>query len=161
MANLPAELGPNEIYRACDPPPSPSRPPPTFPTSPRSSARSAPSRRSSSAWASTDGATTSSPSGPPGTGKTTTVYDFLKRQAASLPAPDDWIYVYNFAKPYQPNAIRMPAGKAQEFRKDMEKLVEDLQAAITQAFESEEYEKQKRDHRPAGRRAAGGQARAR
>ena len=65
---------------------------------------------------------------------------------------------YNFAKPYQPNAIRMPAGKGQEFRKDMEKLVEDLQAAITQAFESEEYEKQRRDHRPAGERAAGEQA---
>ena len=66
-------------------------------------------------------------------------------EAASLPAPDDWVYVHNFAKPYQPNAIRMPAGKGQEFRKDMEKLVEDLQAAITQAFESEEYEKQKRE----------------
>ncbi len=52
--------------------------------------------------------------------------------------------MHNFAQPYRPNAIRMPAGKAQEFRKDMEKLVEDLQAAITQAFESEEYDKQKR-----------------
>jgi lon-related putative ATP-dependent protease len=39
----------------------------------------------------------------------------------------------------------MPAGKGQEFSKDMEKLVEDLQAAITQAFEGEEYDKQKRD----------------
>jgi lon-related putative ATP-dependent protease len=82
--------------------------------------------------------------GPLGTGKTTTVYDFLKRAAASLPAPDDWIYVYNFAKPSAPNAIRMPGGKARAFQKDMEKLVEDLQAAITQAFEGEEYEKQKR-----------------
>ena len=82
--------------------------------------------------------------GPLGTGKTTTVYEFLKRAAASLPAPDDWIYVYNFAKPSAPNAIRMPGGKAQAFQKDMLKLVEDLQAAITQAFEGEEYEKQKR-----------------
>lgn len=82
--------------------------------------------------------------GPTGTGKSTTIHDFLSRQAASLPAPDDWVYVHNFTKPHQPNAIRMPAGKGQEFRKDMEKLVEDLQAAITQAFESEEYEKQKR-----------------
>ena len=38
----------------------------------------------------------------------------------------------------------MPAGKAQAFKKDMEKLVQDLQAAISQAFESEEYDKQKR-----------------
>ena len=82
--------------------------------------------------------------GPTGTGKATTIYDYLSRQASSCPAPDDWVYVHNFAKPYQPNAIRMPAGKGQEFRKDMEKLLEDLQAAITQAFESEEYEKQRR-----------------
>ncbi len=83
--------------------------------------------------------------GPMGTGKSSTVYDFLSRQAASLPAPDDWVYVHNFPTPYQPNAIRMPAGKGQEFRKDMEKLVEDLQAAITQAFDGEEYEKRKRE----------------
>ena len=83
--------------------------------------------------------------GPAGTGKSSTILGFLSREAASLPAPDDWVYVYNFAKPYQPNAIRMPAGRGDEFRKDMEKLVEDLQAAITQAFESEEYEKQKRE----------------
>jgi predicted ATP-dependent protease len=83
-------------------------------------------------------------SGPTGTGKSSTVYDFLSRQAAARPAPDDWAYVYNFAQPHRPNAIRLPAGKARKFRKDMEKLVEDLQAAITQAFESEEYDKQKR-----------------
>jgi len=38
----------------------------------------------------------------------------------------------------------MPAGQAQKFKKYMEKLVEDLQAAMTRAFESEEYEKQRR-----------------
>ena len=83
--------------------------------------------------------------GPMGTGKSSTVHDFLSRQAASLPAPDDWVYVHNFATPHQPNAIRMPAGQGQEFRKYMEKLVEDLQAAITQAFDGEEYEKRKRE----------------
>ncbi len=82
--------------------------------------------------------------GPMGTGKASTVYDFLSKQAASLPAPDDWVYVHNFATPHKPNAVRMPAGKAQQFRKDMEKLVEDLQAAITHAFEGDEYEKQRR-----------------
>ena len=78
--------------------------------------------------------------GPTGTGKTSTVYDFLKKQAASHPAPDDWIYVYNFTKADVPNAIRMPPGKAQAFKKDMEKLVQDLQAAISQAFDGEEYD---------------------
>jgi len=83
--------------------------------------------------------------GPMGTGKSSTVYEFLSRQAASLPAPDDWVYVHDFSTVHQPNAIRMPAGKGQEFRKDMEKLVEDLQAAITQAFDGEEYEKRKHE----------------
>ena len=46
--------------------------------------------------------------------------------------------------PHQPNAIRLPAGKAGELKADMDKLVEDLQGAITQAFEGDEYEKQKR-----------------
>jgi lon-related putative ATP-dependent protease len=78
-----------------------------------------------------------------GTGKTTMVIDSLTREAASRPAPDDWVYVHNFSTPHRPNAIRMPAGKGQEFRREMEKLVEDLQASITQAFEGEEYERQK------------------
>ena len=82
--------------------------------------------------------------GPSGTGKASTVTAFLEREAASLPIPDDWVYVNNFALPHQPNAIRLPAGKAGELKADMDKLVEDLQGAITQAFEGDEYEKQKR-----------------
>lgn len=81
--------------------------------------------------------------GPIGTGKTTTVTRFLEREAATLPVPDDWVYVNNFSLPYQPNAVRMPAGKACTFRRDMEKLVADLQSAITLAFEGEEYEKRR------------------
>jgi lon-related putative ATP-dependent protease len=83
--------------------------------------------------------------GPSGTGKESTITDFLAREAAELPVPDDWVYVNNFAQPHRPNAIRLPAGKACEFRRDVEKVVEDLQAAITQAFEGEEYEKQRRE----------------
>lgn len=78
--------------------------------------------------------------GPTGTGKTTTVTKFLEREAATLPVPDDWVYVNNFSLPYQPNVIRFPPGRACEFRRDMEKLIVDLQAAITLAFESEDYE---------------------
>lgn len=81
--------------------------------------------------------------GPAGTGKSSTIYEFLQKEAASMPAPDDWVYVQNFDKTSQPNAIRMPPGRGNEFRKYMEKLVEDLKAAITQAFESEDYEKQR------------------
>jgi predicted ATP-dependent protease len=82
--------------------------------------------------------------GPSGTGKASTVTAFLEREATSLPTPDDWVYVNNFALPHKPNAIRLPAGRAGALKADMDKLVEDLQGAITQAFEGEEYEKQKR-----------------
>jgi lon-related putative ATP-dependent protease len=82
--------------------------------------------------------------GPSGTGKASTVTAFLEREAALLPVPDDWVYVNNFPSPHQPNAIRLPAGKATSLKADMAKLVEDLQGAITQAFEGDEYEKQKR-----------------
>jgi lon-related putative ATP-dependent protease len=144
MANLPAELGANEVYRACEPASL------SFKTTadlPDLAEIIGQERAVSSVefgmGIDSDGYNIFAV-GPLGTGKTSTVNDFLKEQAASRPAPDDWIYVYNFAKPHIPNAIRMPAGKAQAFKKDMEKLVEDLQAAISTAFESEEYEKQKR-----------------
>jgi len=83
--------------------------------------------------------------GPPGTGKASTISQFLERESAELPVPDDWVYVNNFSLPHQPNAIRLPAGRGCEFRRDMEKLVENLQGAITTAFESEEYDARRRE----------------
>ncbi|MGI5939333.1 MAG: Lon protease family protein [Thermoleophilia bacterium] len=144
MTKEPAELGPDEVYRACDLSTF------SFKTSaelPELKEVIGQPRAVSSVefgMGIENGGYNIFAAGPTGTGKSTTIYDFLSRHAASCPAPDDWVYVHNFLKPYQPNAIRLPAGKGQEFRKDMEKLVEDLQAAINQAFESEEYEKQKR-----------------
>ena len=144
MARAPRELAPSEVYRACDATKF------TFATTaelPDLTEIIGQARAVSSVafgmGIHNDGYNIFA-AGPTGTGKATTVYEFLSRQAASRPAPDDWIYVHNFAQPHRPNAIRLPAGQANEFRKDMEKLVEDLQAAITHAFESEEYDKQKR-----------------
>ncbi len=78
-----------------------------------------------------------------GTGRTTTLRTFLDNIAADQPVPSDWIYVYNFADPKHPNAIALPPGTAVEFRRDMEELVGDLLREIPRAFESEDYEKQK------------------
>lgn len=145
MPKSPTELGPGDIYRDCDPSAL------GFVTTddlPELTEVIGQARAVSSVefgMGVSDGGYNIFAVGPAGTGKSTTVYEFLSRQASSKPAPDDWVYVHNFAKPHQPNAIRMPAGRGQEFRRDMEKLVEDLQAAITLAFESEEYEKQKRE----------------
>ena len=145
MVRVPTELGPAEIYRACDVSAFAFKTTAELPelTEIIGQARAV-SAVEFGMGIFNDGYNIFAV-GPAGTGKASTIHNFLSLQAASRPAPDDWVYVHNFAKPYQPNAIRMPAGKALEFHEDMEKLVEDLQAAITQAFEGEEYEKQKRE----------------
>ena len=77
--------------------------------------------------------------GPVGTGKLSLVRRFLEQAAAGQPVPDDWCYVNNFAEPHRPRALRLPAGRAQAFRKDMEHLVEELTAALPAAFDGEDY----------------------
>lgn len=144
MVNVPSELKPAEVYRACDPSSCNFKTTAELPEIAEIIGQERAVNAVAFGMGVSDGGYNIYAAGPTGTGKASTVYDFLTRQAASLKAPDDWIYVYNFVAPHKPNAIRMPAGKAQEFKRDMEKLVEDLQAAITHAFEGEEYEKQKR-----------------
>ena len=106
----------------------------------------APSPRSTSAWASTATATTSSPSAPPGPARPSTIYDFLDAsRRPPCPAPTTGSTSTTSPSRTSPTPSACPPARPRQFRKDMEKLVEDLQAAITQAFEGEEYEKQKRE----------------
>ena len=72
--------------------------------------------------------------GPEGLGRHTLVRSRLEAQAAALPTPSDWCYVYNFQAPHRPRALRLPAGRAPAFKAEMARLVEDLSAAITAAF---------------------------
>ena len=59
--------------------------------------------------------------GEPGCGRTTYALEELKRAAADMPAPDDWVYVYNFDDPSLPLAINLPAGKGRDLAKDAER----------------------------------------
>ena len=81
--------------------------------------------------------------GPPGTGKATAVRRFLTREAAKLPTPPDWCYVYNFADPHRPRAIRLQSGRARVFQRDCDRLIDDVKTGIPRAFEAEPYEQQK------------------
>jgi lon-related putative ATP-dependent protease len=144
MVRTPSELKPAEIYRVCDPSSCDFKTTAELPEISEIIGQDRAVASVAFGMKVTDGGYNIYAAGPTGTGKASTVYAFLTKQAASLPAPDDWVYVYNFSTPHKPNAIRMPPGKAQQFRKDMDKLVEDLQGAITHAFEGEEYEKQRR-----------------
>ena len=78
--------------------------------------------------------------GPSGTGKATTIRQFLEQEAARQPVPDDWCYVHNVRDPDKPKALRLPAGQGQSLRADMKQLIEELRAAIPAAFESEDYQ---------------------
>jgi len=77
--------------------------------------------------------------GPSGTGRHFLVQQLLEQRAEKGPAPRDQCYVHNFDEPHRPRSMRLPAGVAVQFRKDMERLVEELRPALTAALESEEY----------------------
>ena len=81
--------------------------------------------------------------GPPATGKTTTMRRVLTRAAADQPVGADYCYVHNFADPYRPSALEMPAGRGRELAEEMARLVEECKARLPRAFEGEEFERQK------------------
>jgi lon-related putative ATP-dependent protease len=83
--------------------------------------------------------------GPEGTAKYAIVRRYLERQAAAQPPPSDWCYVNNFAEAHKPRALRLPAGGGSRFRRDMERLVEELRTAISTAFESDNYRRRRQD----------------
>lgn len=81
--------------------------------------------------------------GPPGTGKNTSIREFVDQHAKDEPVPSDWVYVYNFDDPLKPKAFRMSPGHAEQLEKDMEDVISTAQTELPRAFESENYEKRK------------------
>jgi lon-related putative ATP-dependent protease len=83
-------------------------------------------------------------SGSNGSGRESTILDYLNQQAANILPPPDWIYVHNFVDPDQPRAIELPAGQGIQFERDMREFVDAVQREIPRAFESEEYDRRRR-----------------
>jgi len=81
--------------------------------------------------------------GQPGTGRSSTIKKLLKARARSQSVPDDWCYVHDFDEGTNPEYIRLPAGMGQEFKKDIDHLVERLAEELPNIFEGKEYEEQK------------------
>lgn len=77
--------------------------------------------------------------GSTGLGKHTLLKRFLDKTSTEQIAADDWCYVFNFDDPQKPRVINLPTGQGRQFRDDMRQLVQDLQAAIPSAFETEQY----------------------
>jgi hypothetical protein len=82
--------------------------------------------------------------GVPGSGRATTVRDSLERFASLRPAPDDWVYVYDFRAADRPNAIRLPAGGGRAFAHEMDEFVRAVRREVPRTFESEEYDERRR-----------------
>ena len=82
--------------------------------------------------------------GLPGSGRLTTVLDYLQGLAPGRPAPSDWVYVNEFADADRPNAIRLPAGRGAELALAMDEFVEAARREIPRAFESE-YDRRQRE----------------
>ncbi len=78
--------------------------------------------------------------GPAGMGKREIVEDFFKEKAKSDPTPSDWIYVNDFENPDKPDAIELPPGIGTQYQQDINKLILEMQTALSAAFESEEYQ---------------------
>ena len=77
--------------------------------------------------------------GPTGTGKTTTILDFLKQVARGAPAPSDWCYVNNFMDEYQPKVLECPAGIGRQLKHDLREAIQAARIAIPQLFEGTDY----------------------
>jgi lon-related putative ATP-dependent protease len=78
-------------------------------------------------------------SGLQGTGRKTAVMGFLEKLAAKRLVPSDWCYVNNFQNPYEPKAIRLPAGRGKEFQGDVKSFIEETRRLLPKAFESDDY----------------------
>jgi lon-related putative ATP-dependent protease len=78
-------------------------------------------------------------SGMHGTGRKSAVKKFVEELAKTKSRGRDWIYVNNFANPYEPNAISLPSGMGKEFQADMASFIDEAKRIIPKVFESEDY----------------------
>jgi len=78
-------------------------------------------------------------SGFPGTGRKTAIVDYVKELAKKMPVPPDWCYVNNFSDPTNPHVLKLPPGRGEKFKEDMEKFVSEAIRTLKKTFESEEY----------------------
>lgn len=82
--------------------------------------------------------------GPSGTGRMTYTQDSVANIAKNRPVPSDLCYVYNFDNPDRPLVISLPAGQGQQFQREMELLLTEIEREIRSTFTGEVYEKKKR-----------------
>jgi len=80
-----------------------------------------------------------------GTGRKTAIKGLLEEIDTAGKIPNDICYVNNFKNPDMPKMISLPAGKGNEFREDMDNLIETLKKKIPLIFEDERYLNRKKE----------------
>jgi lon-related putative ATP-dependent protease len=83
--------------------------------------------------------------GAPGSGRESTIQDFLKQFAPDRDTPPDWVYTHNFGQPDRPRAISLPAGMGRQLAHDMDEFIRSAQSDIPRAFDSEDYEQRQQN----------------
>ena len=73
-----------------------------------------------------------------GTGRVTLLKSMLEQIRLSCPLKRDRCYVHNFTQPDRPRLITLPAGKAKEFKRRVEKLAEFIGRHLVKALGSDE-----------------------
>ena len=78
--------------------------------------------------------------GPNAGDKARQVGRILDARAAARPPAFDWCYIYNFANENKPLHLRLPAGRGDRLRQDLDAFASEVQSVLAAAFESEEYQ---------------------
>ncbi len=81
--------------------------------------------------------------GEPGTGRLSMITNHLTPISQQQETPPSYAYVENFENNREPIAIELPAGQAQVFCKDINRLLDNLLATFPAAFESPSYQQKK------------------
>jgi lon-related putative ATP-dependent protease len=67
------------------------------------------------------------------------VTHYLQQESRNRPQSVDWCYVNNFSDAHKPKGLALPPGQGARLKQDINQLLDDLQASIPGAFESENY----------------------
>ncbi|MGD0289424.1 MAG: ATP-binding protein [Candidatus Binataceae bacterium] len=71
------------------------------------------------------------------------ILHLLQERAATMPTPDDWVYVNNFRTPEAPLAIKLRAGQGVELHARMEELVNFVLEQLPKAFRQEDFDQER------------------
>lgn len=81
--------------------------------------------------------------GNPHTGRFSFAMESLRAVAKKERKPGDWVYLNNLKDRRHPTALQLPAGKAQQFKRDVKNLLEAVIAELPAAFENPAYQRKK------------------